>query len=156
MAVLIATSKKDLVDSIGISERSYTTWIAEGCPGDTKKREYSFLDVVTWARENKWSEEEQNKIEDKELMKEFDQERVRKIKYENRLLHGKAELQDSSLVSVDVIENWLRVFSKRIRGALETLQKQFGVDAYRLVANEFDRIDEELASGGAIDISRSN
>jgi phage terminase Nu1 subunit (DNA packaging protein) len=155
MAILYATSKKDAADTVGVSERTFSTWLSEGCPGDTRKREYSLLEVIQWARENKWGDSDGSIIDSDvpdDLKEELVRQKVEKLKRENRLLNNKIDMQGESLVDVDQVRENLRRFSQAMRRSLETLQKKYGRDAFLLMTQPIDSLDRELA-GGAIDIS---
>lgn len=153
---LIATSQKELADSLGIGERTFAAWLKEGCPGEA--RYYVVSHVVQWARENKWCPEDDPRYLGVEgeanLEIQIITEKLEKLKRENQLADFKINERGSKLVDVSIVEQFLMGFAGRIRDAIETIQKKYGPDSCSPIRRALERIEKEL-DGGALDISSS-
>lgn len=74
---MVATSQKELAESIGIGERTFAAWLKEGCPGEP--RYYVFREIIEWARENKWGSNDDeiliDSLDDEDLKTELVREK---------------------------------------------------------------------------------
>jgi len=151
---LIATSQKQLADTIGIGERTFATWLREGCPGETKH--YVICDVVQWARENKWEGDPDgsliDSIGDEDLKNRLIEQRIRKTEREIQLADFKIDERKSNLVDVSVVKRFLAEFAGRMRNAITTVEKKCGTGSCSPIRSAIAVSEKEL-NGGAIDIS---
>lgn len=149
---LVAASQRQLAETIGICERTFATWIQEGCPGSP--RNYVVCEIIEWARENKWYPETDGElldsIDDEKLKRELIRERIEKLRRENQLADFKIGERDANLVDVSVIRRFLAEFSGRIRSAISTIEKKHGNDSCSPIRGALDITEKEL-NGGVID-----
>lgn len=148
---LIAKTQKELADTIGISERTFFSWLQERCPGEA--RNYVVCEVIEWARINKWSDSDDdllNSINDVELKRELIKERISKLQRDNRLADFKIEERDANLIDVGIMKEFLAQVSARIRNAITTIEKKYGPDSCSPIRGALDVTEKEI-QGGAID-----
>jgi hypothetical protein len=150
---LIATSQKELADSLGIGERTFAAWLKEGCPGEP--RCYVIRDIVEWARARKWGgDDDQNLIdslEDQALAAELVRKKIEKIARENQLADFKIEERNASLVDVSIIESRLRSDCQRLKNAIETVEKKCGDHSCDPIRSAIDSIIKDL-DGGELEV----
>lgn len=148
---LIATSQKELANTIGVGERTIASWLKEGCPGKAKK--YVIREVIEWARENKWSNDDPDgylldSIPDDDLKATLVKERIEKLKRENRLADFQIDKMSASLVDVSIVEAFLLRVSDQVKSAIEVIEKKHGNNSCAPIRAAFERIEKEVEEVG--------
>lgn len=141
---LIAKTQKELADSIGIGERTYATWLRDGCPGSAGN--YVVREVVEWAKVNKWFPSSDPMLAggDSDNL-----ERYRGVKADL----AEIDLQERKGLMIDPVKvRDVYIQSLRfIRDAAEQIDRQFGNEAFLIISEAWDRAEkyavEELADG---------
>ena len=151
---LIARNKKEVADTLDISERTFGVWIQEGCPGQF--RDYNMYDIIMWARRSKWATETDadvmdiDSIDDDDLKRELIKERISKLKRDNTLADFKIEERDASLIDVVIMKEFLAQVFQRIRNGVTTIEKKYGPDSCSPIRSAIEVTQREI-SGGIID-----
>lgn len=140
----VATSQEEAAATIGINRRTFAYWLSEGCPGEN--RNYVIADIITWARENKWGNDDAyiDSIENPDLKEEAIRLKNEKTRREIAKLEIGIDRDSGRLVDLDQVQRELNATADMVRAGLDRLQKQFGTEALDIVTEVLDEITESL------------
>jgi hypothetical protein len=161
MASLVAKSKKQLGDTIGVGERTISMWLNEGCPGDTGAREYVVREVLDWAWENKWTvpesstdgDEDVDSLETRKLRREIEklEMQIEGMESTNQIHAVRLEEQRRSLVDISVVRSELDSLADVLRKSIQSVERKYGAGACDPVRRAIDRVKAKVR-GGVIDL----
>ena len=140
---MIAVSQQQAAETLGCDARTFARWLRRGCPG--KPREYVIRDCIEWARENAWDEDltliAGATGEPGDIKTEYLQQRIEKLRRENKLSDQKIAKQNESLVDATEVKALLTEQANLMRSALEKLERRFGTEALDIVFEILDELD---------------
>ncbi|QDU15505.1 hypothetical protein CA11_33300 [Gimesia maris] len=136
---LIAKSQKELADTVGIGERTYSSWLREGCPGQAGN--YVVRDVVEWAKINKWCQSSDP------LLAGGDSDNLERYRgFKADLAELDVQERREELVNIEKVKPVFITCLGFIKAAAEKLDRQFGNDAFNIIIEAWEQAQEHCRS----------
>jgi phage terminase Nu1 subunit (DNA packaging protein) len=135
-----ATTQADLASLMGVNRRTIADWKSQ--PGFPRKgvRGWSVAAVSSWRSRRDGCEDSPDPLLAGVVSPAL--ERYRQARA--TLAELEVSQKRSQLVSLEAVTQGLAVFASTMRSAFDTLQRQFGQEAYAVVANALDDAESIL------------
>lgn len=140
----VAETQADAGRVLGVSTRTFRTWLEEGAPGKQAKfGGYVIRLLIEWAVENgKWRNQPTSNGQPAAPTEPAALDRLRETELRLKELDYQERLGE--LVNVVAMQEFLQELSAMLRDAGEKFQRQFGPDALALLDETLQEFDRKL------------